>query len=284
MCVVIQTNGPGYTEDGNENGKKRMNKISVYIIAYNEADKIKDAINSVLWADEIVVVDSHSEDDTADIARSMGARVEQVNFTGFGDLRNRAMAFCSYNWIFSLDADERCTPEARDEILTIIQSEQALDAYYVPRKNFFMGKWIKYSGFYPDYRQPQLFRQGVLIFSSDAVHESYEVKADSSLGYLKNPIWQQPFKDFAELMHKANRYSSLGAIKLAENGKRAGMAKAFGRASWAFFQLFILKKGFLDGWAGLVIALGNFEGTFYKYAKLYEKQANWHPPASPPVK
>ena len=143
-----------------------MSTISVYIIAYNESEKISSAINSVLWADEIVVADSYSQDDTAALAEKMGARVVQIDFRGFGDLRNRAMDACSHDWIFSLDADERCTPEAKQEILKTISNPQALDAYYVPRRNFFMGRWIKHSGFYPDYRQPQLFRKGTLIFKT----------------------------------------------------------------------------------------------------------------------
>jgi len=142
-----------------------MSRITVYIIAYNEAEKIQAAVHSVLWADEIIVVDSHSTDDTVQIAEALGARVVQVEFKGFGDLRNQAIAACSHEWIFSLDSDERCTPEVRDEILEIVQAEKNVDAYYVPRRNFFMGQWIKHSGFYPDYRQPQLFRKGALVFT-----------------------------------------------------------------------------------------------------------------------
>jgi len=260
-----------------------MKPISAYIIAYNEAEKIRAAINSVLWADEIVVVDSHSQDDTAKIAEEMGARVVQVKFAGFGDLRNRAMAACSHEWIFSLDSDERCTPEARDEILAVLQADGSADAYFVPRRNFFMGRWIKHCGFYPDYRQPQLFRKGTLHFQPDAVHERFEVLSNKPVMYLQNAIWQKPYKNFAEIQHKAARYSTLGAEKLAAAGKRGGMGKAFFRGLWSFFQLYCLKLGFLDGWAGLVIALGNFEGTFYKYAKLHEMQANWREPESPPL-
>jgi len=137
----------------------KNNKISVYIIAYNEAEKIRSAINSVLWADEIILADSYSQDETAAIAKEMGAGVVQIKFAGFGDLRNKAMAACSHDWIFSLDADERCTAEARDEILRTIELPETADAYYIPRRNFFMGRWIKHSGFYPDYRQPQLFKK-----------------------------------------------------------------------------------------------------------------------------
>ncbi len=261
-----------------------MSKISAYIIAFNEEEKIASAINSVLWADEIVVADSHSEDKTAEIAESLGARIVQIDFNGYGDLRNKAIDACTHEWIFSLDSDERCTVEVRDEILNILNNETGHDVYHVPRKNFFMGKWIKHSGFYPNYRQPQLFRKGTMTYTLDPVHEGYVMHTSKPLGYLKQAIWQFPFKNFDEILHKANKYSTLGATKLEDRGKKPGMMTAFMHAIWAFIQHWIMKKGILDGWAGFVIALGNFEGTFYRYAKLHEKQSNWQPPASPPIK
>lgn len=261
-----------------------MSKISVYIIAWNEAEKIRAAINSVLWADEIILADSYSEDDTAVIAQEMGARVEQITFCGFGDLRNQAMAACTHDWIFSLDADERCTPEARDEILAATAQADPADAYYIPRRNYFMGRWIKHSGFYPDYRQPQLFRKGALQFKTDdPVHEEYTIHSDKAAGYLRQPIWQFPYKNLEEVARKANRYSTLGAKKLQQHDRHGGMLKALGRGLWSFFHMYILKKGILDGWPGLVIAIGNFEGTWYKYAKLHELEEKWQPPDSPPL-
>ncbi len=260
-----------------------MSQISVYIIAYNEAEKIEAAISSVLWADEIIVIDSHSTDDTVLLAESLGARVVQVEFQGFGELRNQAMAACSHEWIFSLDSDERCTPEAQAEILGIIHGDKGTEAYYVPRRNFFMGQWISHSGFYPDYRQPQLFKKGTLVFSQDMVHEAYTIHSSQQPGYLHHAIWQVPFKNLEEVMHKANKYSTLGAVKLAENGKQATMGKALARGLWSFFKLYFLKRGILDGWPGFVIALGNFEGTFYRYAKLHEMKAQWQLPESPPL-
>jgi hypothetical protein len=141
-----------------------------------------------------------------------------VPFGGFGKLRNDTIAHCSHPWIFSLDADERCTPEAREEILQIVKADSTSGpaAYFIPRRNYFMGQWIKYSGWYPDYRQPQLFKKGKLIYSDDPVHEVYKV--DGETGKLQYPIWQFPFEDLAQMMHKANRYSTLGAKKLV--GKR----------------------------------------------------------------
>ena len=262
----------------------KTQKISVYIIAYNEEEKIREAINSVLWADEIILADSYSEDKTAVIAKEMGAKVIQIDFKGFGDLRNRAMAACTYRWIFSLDADERCTPEARDEILSTIELSETADAFFIPRRNFFMGRWIKHSGFYPDYRQPQLFIKGALEFKNDdPVHEEYKIISDKPVGYLKQSIWQFPYKNLREVAHKANKYSSLGAQKLQLRGRKATMFTALGRGLWSFFHMYILKKGILDGWPGVVIAVGNFQGTFYKYAKLVELQSDWQQPESLPL-
>ena len=253
-----------------------MEKISVYILAYNEAQKIADAVASVLWADEIIVIDSGSTDATAEIAARLGARVVQIPFHGFGDLRNRAVAECRHDWIFSLDSDERCTAEARDEVLSILSSPPAHDAYLVPRRNYMMGRWIKGSGWYPNFRQPQLFRKGAMRYDTQPVHEGYVLLTQRPLGKLQSAIWQIPFRNFEEIIAKMNRYSSLGAAKLAS--QRISMGGALGHALWAFIKHFLMKGGYKDGWAGFVIALGNFEGTFYRYAKRYEQLKGWSPP------
>jgi glycosyltransferase involved in cell wall biosynthesis len=182
-----------------------MEKISAYILAFNEAEKIADAISTVAWADEILVVDSGSTDATAQTAASLGARVVQIPFQGFGELRNQAIAQCRHEWIFSLDADERCTAEVRDEILAIASAPAAHDAYLVPRRNYMMGRWIKGSGWYPNYRQPQLFRKGAMRYDSQVVHEGYELLTDQPLGKLKNAIWQLPFRNLEEIIRKMNR-------------------------------------------------------------------------------
>ncbi len=244
-------------------------KLSVYILAYNEADKIGDAIASAQgWADEIVVADSASTDGTPEIAERMGARVVQIPFRTFGQLRNDAIASCTHDWIFSLDADERMTDEARQEIDAVLQHPEA-DLYFIPRKNLFLGRWIKHGGWYPDYRQPQLFRKGALRFKDeDEVHERWD--ANGRIRRLQQPIIQIPFQNLEQLLHKANRYSSLGARKLARRNKRVSMGQALAHGIWAFVRIYVLKLGFLDGWPGFVIALGNFEGTFYRYAKAVE--------------
>jgi glycosyltransferase involved in cell wall biosynthesis len=259
-----------------------MPKISAYILSYNEAEKIEAAVSSVLWADEVVVVDSFSTDRTGELATALGARVVQVAFNGFGDLRNRALEACQYEWIFSLDSDERCTEAVRDEILALIAGNPAHDVYRVPRRSYMMGRWIKGSGWYPNFRQPQLFRKGSMRYTLEPVHEGYENLSGKPLGTLRNAVWQFPFRNLEEVIKKMNRYSSLGVPKLA--GKRVSMASAFGHGLWSFIKHYIFKRGFIDGWAGFVIAFGNFEGTFYRYAKRYEETQSWQPPDSKPIR
>jgi glycosyltransferase involved in cell wall biosynthesis len=251
-------------------------KVSAYILTFNEADKIEAAIKSVQWADEIIVADSFSTDDTAKIAKDLGATVVNIPFRTFGQIRNDAIAACSYDWIFSLDADERCTPESEAEIKQGLENPKA-DAYFVPRRNWFMGRWIKHSGWYPDYRQPQLFRKGAIVFDDqEEVHESYEIHG--KVAYFKQDIWQIPFMNLEQMVHKMQRYSTLGAKKLERNARPGGMGRALAHGIWAFIRIYFIKLGFLDGWAGFVLALGNFEGTFYRYAKRTMKVNNWNQP------
>jgi glycosyltransferase involved in cell wall biosynthesis len=256
--------------------------ISVYIITFNEADKISDCIKTVLWADEIIVADSNSSDDTVEIAKKLGAKVINMPFNGFGDLRNKAISHCKNEWILSLDSDERCTIDLRNEVLSIIQSTP-LDIFRIPRKNFFMGKWIKFSGWYPNYRQPQLFRNGKMSYTMDTVHEGYINLGHKNIGVIKNSIWQIPFKNIEEMIEKANRYSTLGIDKLNKKQKKSSYFKAFSHGFWSFFKHYIFKLGFLDGGPGFIIALGNFEGTFYRYIKLLESQEKWETPSVQPI-
>lgn len=241
-------------------------RISVYVIAFNEIDKIEAALESVRWADEVVVIDSHSTDGTTELAQKLGARVEHVEFEGYGRLRNTAIKHCSHEWIFSLDADERCTPEVSNEIMSLLTSgSPAHDYYFVPRRNFFLGRWIRHSGWYPNFRQPQLFRQGAMVYDELPVHEGFVPISKKPPGVLLNAIWQFPFKDVGELLRKADKYSTLGAQKLT--GRHITVWTAFAHGLWAFLKHYIFKRGFLDGGPGLVIAVANFEGTFYRYLK-----------------
>ena len=250
-----------------------MNKkvqLSVYILAYNEEAKISDTIKSVTWADEIVVIDSFSTDRTVEISKELGAKVVQVKFEGFGKLRMAGIENTSHEWIFSIDSDERCTPEAKEEILSTIVSENSKDIYFIPRRNIFMGKKIRFCGWYPNYRQPQLFQRGKMTYESkDLVHEDYRVEGE--IGYLKKSIIQIPFLTISEILQKMDRYSELGAEKIIDKKKECpSIFNIIFRSLWTFIRIYILRLGILDGWAGFVIAFSNMEGTFYRYAKLKE--------------
>ena len=254
-----------------------MQQISVCILTFNDADAIEGAIASVRWADEIVVVDNGSSDRTVELAQAEGVRVEQISVSGFGELRQRAADACRHDWVLSLDADERCTPEVRDEILALLAAGPRQDAYLVPRRNFMMGRWIRGSGWYPNYRGVQLFRRNALRYTMEPIHEHYELIGNREPGKLRNAIWHFPFRDLDEILSKVNLFSSLGAQKLS--GRGVSMWSALGHATWAFLRHDVFRAGFRDGWAGFVIALSNFEGTFYRYAKKYEEMQAWVAPS-----
>jgi len=245
--------------------KNNSVKLSVYILAFNEEAKIEDCVKSVTWADEVVVIDSHSTDKTAEIAEKLGAKVVQVDFEGFGGIRVAGITHTRHDWILSIDSDERCTPNARQEILEIINSEDAKDVYYIPRRNIFMGKQIRFCGWYPNFRQPQLFRRGKLTYEAkDLVHEGYKI--EGSTGYLKKDITQIPFLNVSEIFYKMNRYSILGAKKLIKKKtNKISFPYIVLRSVWTFLRIYFFRLGFLDGKAGFIIAFCNMEGTFYKY-------------------
>ena len=245
--------------------------VSVFILSRNEEQKIAPALESVSWAAEVVVIDSFSTDRTVEIATGHGARVVQVEFKRFGELRQAGIEHTTEPWIFSLDCDERCTPEARDEILRIVADPGSADAYLVPRRNILLGREIRHGGWFPDYRQPQLFRRGRMAYTaSDEVHEGWEL--EGRLGRMRSPIVQIPYRTLAEAIGKMDRYTSLGVAKQERLGAKPGYAKAFLRALWAFLKAYVLQLGFLDGGPGLVIAVLRFENSFYKHAKLIERR------------
>lgn len=253
-------------------------KISVYIPVLNEESRIRAALESVAWADEIVIVDTGCTDSTIDMARKYTDHILEHKFTGFGALRNAGIDACSHPWILSLDADERCSPELKQEIETLLSGEPEHEAYWIPRLNWFMGRWIRHSGWYPDYCQPKLFRKQAMRYrDEDEVHEGWKV--DGSIGFLHNDIIHFSFQDLSDILRKIDRYSELGAEKLARQKHHPpSIGLAFLRGCWAFIRIYLLKKGFLDGAAGFVIALSNFQGTFYRHAKAVWKLRAWNRP------
>ena len=238
--------------------------ISVIIITKNEATNIRDCLESVAWADEIIVVDSGSRDATVDICKGFGAQVHVLDWPGFGVQKNRALSYASKEWVLSLDADERVTPESRAEIESVLQNPQA-DGYEIPRLSSFCGRYMRHSGWYPDY-VTRLFRRGAARFSDDLVHERLIV--NGSVEKLRQPLLHETFHDLEELLTKINQYSTAGARMLSEKNKTASLKKAVGHAIWAFFRTYVLRMGFLDGREGFMLAVSTAESTYYRYAKL----------------
>lgn len=254
-------------------------KLSVYIPVLNEEPKIEAALKSVAWADEIVILDSGCTDGTIAIARRYTDRIVKHSFSGFGHLRNAGIDACSHEWVLSLDADERCTSELADSIRSVLSSKPEHAAYWIPRRNWFMGRWIRYGGWYPDYCQPKLFRRDAMRYDeSDEVHEGWKV--NGSIGFLNEDIIHFSFRDLSDVLRKIDHYSDLGASKLARSGGKPpkSIAMAFLHACWAFVRIYLLKKGFLDGAAGFIIALSNFQGTFYRHAKAVWRTRRWNQP------
>jgi glycosyltransferase involved in cell wall biosynthesis len=243
-------------------------KVSALIIAYNDEPNIRACLESVTWADEIVVVDSHSTDATEKISREFTEQIYQHEFFGFGRLRNEALAHCSHDWVFSLDTDERSTPEIRDEIRRVIYGPESVEAYLVPRRNYFLGRWIRHCGWYPDYRQPQLFRKGRMRYRDELVHEGFDV--EGRVGYLTSPVLQYPFRDIDHYLAKVDRYSDLMARRMLEQGRRFHPHQLVSHPSFTFVKMYLGRAGFLDGMPGLILSGLYAYYTFMKYAKFWE--------------
>jgi glycosyltransferase involved in cell wall biosynthesis len=254
-------------------------KLSVYVIAYNDEPNMRACLESVAWADELIVVDSYSTDATEKISREFTDKVFQHEFHGFGRLRNEAVAHASHDWIFSLDTDERATPELREELYRVINSAEAADAYFVPRKNYFLGRWIRHCGWYPDYRQPQLFRKQRMRYRDELVHEGFDV--DGSIGYLKSPALQYPFRDVDHYLAKMDRYSDLMARRMVEQGKRFRPHQLVTHPVFTFVKMYLARAGFRDGMPGLILSGLYAYYTFIKYAKFWELTKPLTSPLSP---
>jgi glycosyltransferase involved in cell wall biosynthesis len=235
--------------------------LSVTVITHNEAHNMEACLRSVSFADQVVVLDSGSTDDTVQIARSLGAEVSISP-----DIqKNRALALATSDWVLSLDADERVTPELQLEILACLQAP-AFDVYSFPRLSSYCGQYMRHSGWYPD-RVTRLFRRTSARFSDDLVHE--KILTDAPAGQLRSQLLHESFRNFEAVLDKANRYSTAGAQSLLDKGKTASVGKAIGHGLWAFIRTYFLRLGFLDGRMGLVLAISNAEGTYYRYLKLW---------------
>lgn len=239
-------------------------RLSIAIITLNEQGNLPDCLASVAFADEIVLVDGGSHDSTRDIARAAGARViDATDWQGFGVQKNRAIDACSGDWVLSIDADERVPEKLREELLILLR-EPAFDVYEIPRRSYYCGRFMRHSGWWPDHVR-RLFRRGAARFSNAPVHES--LQTDRSIGRLQNPIEHWSFRTIEQVLDKVNRYSSLSAPVVLARGRRPTLATAVLHGAAAFFRTYVLKRGFLDGSHGFMLAVSNAEGSYYRYVK-----------------
>lgn len=241
--------------------------MSVTIITLDEAEHIAGAIDSAAWADEVLVIDAGSRDDTVSIARGKGVRVETRPWTGWVDQKNFAADRASHDWIFSLDADERIPPELADEIRALMASEPRCRAYRVPRVTYHLGRWIRTTDFYPDF-QTRLYDRRAARWRGRYVHES--VVVDGPVGRLRAELHHHSYRDLADHLDRINRYTTLAARQMYEAGQRAGPLDLLLHPPAAFLRNWVLRRGCLDGTVGLMLSLVNAYAVFIKFAKLWE--------------
>lgn len=242
-----------------------MPTLSVIIITKNEAHAIEECLASVAWADEIIVVDSGSTDNTVALCQSFGAKVTVTDWPGFGPQKNRALNLATCDWVLSIDADERVTTELRQDIETAITNPNNNSAFRMPRLSSYCGQFMRHSGWWPDYIT-RLFLRGKGRISDDLVHE--HVIVDGTTKTLNSPLHHISYTNLEEVLEKTNRYSTDGAVMAYTRGKRASLISAITHGFWAFIRTYIIRLGFLDGKMGFILAVSNAETTYYRYLKL----------------
>ena len=245
-----------------------MPRVSVAVVVLNEEDRLRTSLESVVWADEIVVVDAGSSDKTVAIAREFTDRVQFRAWDGYGTQKNFALGQCQGDWILSLDADERVTEALRREIQATIQRSPDEVGFFVPRRNVFLGRWLRHGGFYPDW-QLRLFRRGQGAFLERAVHES--VRVDGRTGRLRAPLVHESYRSVSDAVARLNRYSDLAAADLAAAGRGGSLMDLLVRPAVRFAGTYLLRAGFLDGWRGLVLASLHAHYVFLRAAKVRER-------------
>ena len=241
-------------------------RISATIITKNEERNIADCLRTLAWADEIVVLDSGSTDSSMEIARTYTDKVFKKEWAGQGLQKNRAAALAQGPWIFSIDADERVTPELAEEIRSVTINS-TFKTYAMRRKNIYRGQWIRFGGWWPDWIT-RLFIKGEAQFNDRVIHDA--LQAEPPVGKLTNPLLHYSFRSAGDFVERAHRYSVHTSREMYREGRRATLWTAVSHSFFTLFQTYLLRLGFLAGGAGALIAVSNCVGCFYRYMILRE--------------
>jgi glycosyltransferase involved in cell wall biosynthesis len=243
--------------------------LSVVIITFNEEVNLARTLASVAWADELVVVDSGSTDRTRDVAESFHARFYVEPWKGFAAQKNSALAKATGDWVLSLDADEEVEPALAEEIRKALAANPSVAGFWIPRKNFFLGRWIRHGGFYPDPKL-RLIRRGAGQFEQRLVHE--DLRVDGATASLQHHLLHHAYPTIEDYLEHMNRYSSLGGEMAVAKGARSfSVLDIVLRPRLTFFYNYFLRFGFLDGREGLLLHLYHSQYVSWKYAKAWER-------------
>lgn len=245
-----------------------MTRLSVCLITANEEERLRPCLESVAWADEVVVVDAESTDKTALVAREFTDHVHIRPWPGFAVQKNFGLDQATGDWILSVDADEWVTPELRARIEAVLRADGPADGYSVPRKNIFWGRWVRHGRLYPDW-QLRLFRRGRGRFADREVHES--VRVEGRVARLEAPLLHVSYRDLSDCLTRFDRYSTLAAEDWIRRGRRVGAPDLVLRPLGRFLSMYVLHRGFLDGWRGFVLAALYAHYVFVRSVKVWEK-------------
>ena len=248
-----------------------MPKLSVTVITLNEAVDLAAALESVAWADEIVVVDSESTDETVAIARRFTDRVVVRAWSGYADQKNHAASLATHDWVLSLDADERVPPALAGDIRSALSAQPAHAAFRMRRVTWHLGRWIRTTDWYPDH-QVRLYNKGVARWTGQHVHEAVDV--NGTTGELSGELHHYAYRDIADHLETIDRYTDYAARQMREGGRRAGLLQLAGHPPLAFLRNYAVRRGFRDGVPGFVISAMNAYYVFLKFAKLWELERN----------
>jgi glycosyltransferase involved in cell wall biosynthesis len=248
-----------------------MNRVSAVIITLNEEQNIKACLESVRWADEIVVVDSGSQDRTVEICRAYTQNVYHVPWKGFGAQKNEALCRAHHDWVLSIDADERVTPELKEEIEGLLKQDIKFNGFSVSRKSYFGKRLVLTCGWFPDYTI-RLFNRKSGRFSEAAVHEAVQIEGQT--GTLTHSLVHYTYRDISDFLLRMNRYSTLAAADLYASKKGGALMKMIFRPPAMFFKMYFLKHGYREGVLGFILSGLYAFYTFVKYVKLWELNKN----------